>query len=128
MKVAILPSSEVFASGRWDANFHVLSNTLRDKVIELRQSIDDDRALEMLAELRTSDLRCLAPLTRTRKMDRDQLLSAAVEFPHLALAIVQLDLERAIPEVVHDLAAQQRYLDTVTELAAELKAATTMRP
>lgn len=117
MKCGVVMHSQVVKFGRMDAGFHLLNQRYADQAAALSVTMTEEAALALLSNegvVPTSVLQLLAPLTRGsgQTPTRAQLLSAAKEYPFLALAVIKAEGTVALG------ARQQELLAEANKLAA----------
>ena len=116
MRHAIVPMSELVASGRWDAGYHVLRANHRERAEQLAATIPPEVATQRLLALNPSALRALMPLSRRRNPTVSEAHDLARKEPHLALAIVESSLAAVRSGIVGRMEALQGQLDAVDAL------------
>lgn len=113
MKYAIISSADIFSSNRWDAGFHLINKEYSEQVKSLSKKISKEDVITLLSDEKAfpnSVMKFIEPLTRgnSDKFNRDQLLKAVQEYPHLALAIIQDKGASQMREIEVDLAHQAK--------------------
>lgn len=116
MRHAIVPASELVSSDRWDAGYHVLRATHRERAEQLAAAIPAEVATERLMALNPSALRALMPLSRRRHPTISEAGDLARKEPHLALAIVESSLAGIRSGIVGRMEALKDQLAAVDSL------------
>lgn len=122
MKHAIVEASEVFASGRLDARYHVLRKNFAARAAELAETIPADVAIERLLALTPAQLGSLLPLSRRSSPSPGEATRIVRDEPHLALAIVEAvtaEIKAGIRARIEGLNDQVRAVDALFEPVAE---------
>lgn len=105
MKTAIISSSQLLEHGRWDAAFHIVVKETKAQVEAMKEG--EDEAYALLSHIDTQTLRSLHPLVRDRRVDRESLLRAAMEYPKIALCLVRNNLDQDLQRVEADIADRE---------------------
>ncbi len=124
--IAIVPSSVLFAEKRWDAPFHVALHHLRGRMAELAKKYSPEEAVALVMRTPVAAQRSLKALLRSGlPVNSERAKAAAEEYPYLALAIVQRDVDenmnKAIQEAMESVERAQDRLDALLEIARELR-------
>jgi len=123
MKHAVVSSSQVFASGRMDAGFHVAYAEVKHRVSRVAAAMSADEARDVVARLELSDLEALRPLARGQvaSWNRDTVDRIMEEYPLVAMAMLQDGFEASIrKKALSRLADSQAYVDLVNSVAERL--------
>jgi hypothetical protein len=98
MKTTTVPSSQIAQYGRWDAAFHLAVADTKEQAQLLRNRYTADALIAKLSTLSTQDLKALAPLLRGQQQvtSKEALFSAIKEYPFIAFALVQADIDARI--------------------------------
>ena len=117
-KIAIVRLSDIAREGRWDAPFHIALATLKTRVETLRTLHTADAAADMVCALDFDSKRALQVLLRSAKRFNAQSADAATrEYPHLALALVEGDLQPSIERITDNIRRDQALLAQLLALS-----------
>lgn len=122
MRHAVVKSSEVLGSGRWDARYHVLRKNFQARAEELAETIPAEVATERLLALTPTQLRSLLPLSRRTSPTPSEASRIVRDEPHLALAIVEsvmAEVKSGLRARIDGLNDQVRAVDALFEPVAE---------
>lgn len=140
MKIAIVSSSKVFASGRWDAGFHILvqqheaqANEIKAAMMKAFEDKPESEALKLAAKqctdlldrMPTGVLAEIAELSSGQKTEsRQSLTMALMEYPFLAMAIVKASgkLEAFQAEKQKEASDASELVEQMTKLNSPAKA------
>lgn len=121
MKATTVSSSEIMATGRMDAGFHILRERHKKEAERLKGLMGEKEAIELLSNQKAfpaEALRALAPLAKGSDKERpDSIRKAIEEYPHLALAV----LMESAPSILERRAQELREeADTLASAAGKL--------
>lgn len=118
-QVAIVKSSDLSRENRWDAGFHIALSQLKTRVDELRDTYSADEAIAILDRVSFADkapLRVLARTGSANAWSQSMLTSVVKEYPHLSLALVEVNLQSAIARVTEVIERNESYLDALLSI------------
>lgn len=118
MKVAIIKSSELIREGRWDADFHIALDEVKERVAALKLNLSPEEARIRLSSIALSDKKPLLVLARgtNRHLNTATVDKIVDEYPHLSLAIMELNVQPAIEKMRVKIDEDQSYLDALLAL------------
>lgn len=118
VQYTVVKASEL--GNRWDAGFHIAVATVRDRVEELRSIISEEEALARLAEVPTRDKASLVAIARggNPRLDARTVSRAAREYPHLALALVEKDIAKAVERIRGEIEKKELDIHNLLSLIA----------
>lgn len=100
MQVAIVKQSTLAKFGRWDAQFHIAYDGVKDRVAELEQTLDRDTVIARLNKLTLEFKAPLIPLMRGRRdLNTESATLAIKEYPFIALALIEPTLDEAVKAI-----------------------------
>lgn len=117
---AVVSLSDIVREGRMDAPFHIALATLKDRVEALRARHTADQAVAMIDAMPLHALHGMSVLSRgtmPKGLNRALAHDLAVEYPHLALAIVQAGVESSITRIRSQIAQDEHALALLLALA-----------
>lgn len=125
-KFAMVPASALIAEKRWDAPFHIALHHLKDRMNELAKKYSPEEAVTLVLRAPAAAQKPLNILLRSGlPINTERAAAAAKEYPYLALAIVQRDIDdnmnKAIQEAMDSVAKAQDRLDALLEIAREIR-------
>ena len=107
-----------------DAPFHIALATLKDRIENLRGHYTSDEAVALIDAMPLHALHGMSILSRgsmPRGLNRDTAHDLAVEYPHLALAIVQQGVEPSITRIRQRISEDENALRMLLELGSETR-------
>lgn len=125
MKIAVIKRSDLVREGRWDAGFHIAFQEVKERVAALRGALAPEEAIARLAILSLSDKQPLLVLARgtNRHLNSATIAKIVDEYPHLALAIIEKNLQPAIDRMRAKIETDQSCLDALLALQPESEGA-----
>lgn len=119
MRFTVVKSSEL--GDRWDAQFHIALAEVRARYDHLRRTMTSEEAITKLNAIPNRDRMPLAVLFRGSRDRFDGAASDRVirEYPHLALAIMERNLEPAINRIRDESEKNEAALKALMDLARE---------
>lgn len=125
-KFAVVPASSLTAEKRWDAPFHIALHHLKDRMSELAEKYSPEEAVALVLRAPIAAQKPLQALLRSGlPINAQRAAAAAQEYPYLALAIVQRDVDdnmnKAIQDAMESVSRAQDRLDALLEIAREIR-------
>jgi len=117
MKIAVVKSSDL--GERWDAGFHVAASEVRDRVEYFKSSISAEEAARRVKSIPEADLKPLQAIVRGegKNFDMKAVNRAIRENPHLALAVMERNLQPAFDRIREEIERHQRQIESLQDLA-----------
>jgi len=119
-RTAVVRLSDIIEHERMDAGFLTTLVLLREKTEEMRRRYGPEQAVALLDALPLSSKVAMGVLKRgsvPRPMTNSESHELAVEYPHLALALVSEDVQESIERVRAEISRSNTALDRLIELS-----------
>jgi hypothetical protein len=121
MKTAVISSRQLAEHNRWDAGFHIALAEVKARVEQLRASVTAEEAIAKVRLFPLADRTPLLVLCRGKKPRLRDAGWAIEEYPHLALALMERDLEPTVRRLGEQIAKDQERLSALLDLGKELQ-------
>ncbi len=112
--------SDIMLHDRMDAGFHIALVHLRGSIEYLRSRYTDEDAIALLDALPVQAKTAMSVLKRgsnPRAMTNAESHDLAIEYPHLALGLVQEDAKESILAISEQIAKSSKALDLLIGLS-----------
>lgn len=120
-KMASVRLSDLMEHDRMDAGFVIALVHLREATAKLRVRYTAEQAVALLDALPVQSKSAMSVLKRgsmPRPMTNVESHTLAVEYPHLALALVQQEAEQSIDRIRNEIARSSASLERLLELSS----------
>jgi hypothetical protein len=117
LSIGYIKASTLMREKRWDVSFHLALERLKARVDELRDLMDADAAVGMLAGVALADKKPLSALMRGVKTVNSQTVAEIErEYPHLSLALVEESLREAVDRIRAEIERSETTLEMLLDI------------